>query len=57
MLKKTGARQEEVAKNPFLDMFNDSVFTRELMETMEQETMDPPALDTSWSVKIEVKFE
>ena len=47
--------EEEERRNPFLDMFNDSMFTKELTETLEKETeKSDPALDTSWGLKIEV---
>ena len=46
--------EEEERRNPFLDMFNDSMFTKELTETLEKETENSdPALDTSWGLKIE----
>ena len=53
---------EKEAKNPFLTMFNDSMFTMELTETLgqvaeknEMMMMNRSDLDTSWSLKIEVR--
>ncbi len=49
--------KEKKAANPFLNMFNDSMFTQELTETMEGgegEGAHQNILDTSWGLKIEV---
>jgi len=49
---------EKKAANPFLNMFNDSMFTQELTETMEGgegEGAHQNILDTSWGLKIEVR--
>ncbi len=52
------ATNEKKAANPFLNMFNDSMFTQELTETMEGgegEGAHQNILDTSWGLKIEVR--
>jgi hypothetical protein len=58
----TDPATEPERRNPFLDMFNDSMFTKEFTEALvdrdqqqQGDDGDDEGLDTSWNMKIEVR--